>query len=226
MSRRLAPALALALALLATSAGAHALEPFTAQYTASYKGMSAGGAMKLGRAGDRWTYSMGMQNALAQISQATVFTESGNRYRPVGGSDRSTYLGQTRAVVARYDWNAMQARWSGDVKPSRAGPAPLQPGDMDALLVNLALVRDVEAGRVEMKYRLVENGRAKPLHYRIAGREKVDVGGRMLDATRVAHTAGGKQTTAWVAAGVPVPVRIVQSEGGRETFRLQLTSWQ
>jgi hypothetical protein len=205
---------------------AHALKPFTAQYDASFKGISAGGAMSLSQQGNRWTYSMGIRNTMANLSQATVFEDVAGRYRPLGGSDRSTYLMKTRSVVTHYNWRSLQARWTGDVKPQRAGPVAMQPGDMDALLVNLALVRDVGSGRTSMSYRLLENGKAKSMAYRVAGRERITVGGRALDTTRVVSGAGGKQTTAWIAAGVPTPVRIVQREDGSEVFRLQLTSWR
>ena len=224
MTRMLALSLAAALAMAASPA--HALKPFTAQYEASFKGISAGGAMTLSRQGQRWTYAMGLRNAMANLSQATVFEEAAGRYRPLGGSDRSTYLMKTRAVVTLYNWKGMQARWTGDVKPQRAGPVAMQPGDMDALLVNLALVRDIGFGRTSMSYRLLENGKAKAMVYRVAGREKITVGGRALDTTRVVQSAGGKQTIVWIAAGVPTPVRIVQREDGSEVFRLQLTSWR
>ena len=224
MARMLALSLAAALAMAASPA--HALKPFTAQYEASFKGISAGGAMTLSRQGQRWTYAMGLRNAMANLSQATVFEEAAGRYRPLGGSDRSTYLMKTRAVVTLYNWKGMQARWTGDVKPQRAGPVAMQPGDMDALLVNLALVRDIGFGRTSMSYRLLENGKAKSMTYRVAGREKITVGGRALDTTRVVQSAGSKQTAVWIAPGVPTPVRIVQREDGSEVFRLQLTSWR
>ena len=224
MTRMLALSLAAALAM--AESPAHALKPFTAQYEASFKGISAGGAMTLSRQGQRWTYAMGLRNAMANLSQATVFEEAAGRYRPLGGSDRSTYLMKTRAVVTLYNWKGMQARWTGDVKPQRAGPVAMQPGDMDALLVNLALVRDIGFGRTSMSYRLLENGKAKSMTYRVAGREKITVGGRALDTTRVVQNAGNKQTAVWIAPGVPTPVRIVQREDGSEVFRLQLTSWR
>ena len=224
MTRMLALSLAAALAMAASQV--HALKPFTAQYEASFKGISAGGAMTLSRQGQRWTYAMGLRNAMANLSQATVFEEAAGRYRPLGGSDRSTYLMKTRAVVTLYNWKGMQARWTGDVKPQRAGPVAMQPGDMDALLVNLALVRDIGFGRTSMSYRLLENGKAKSMTYRVAGREKITVGGRALDTTRVVQSAGSKQTAVWIAPGVPTPVRIVQREDGSEVFRLQLTSWR
>ncbi|HLT44272.1 MAG TPA: hypothetical protein VK000_06390 [Luteimonas sp.] len=62
--------------------------------------------------------------------------------------------------------------------------------------------------------------------FRRAGTETVTVNGRALQATRVVSTADGKTTTAWIAAGVPVPVRLVQSAGGKETFSLRLGSWK
>ena len=46
---------------------------------------------------------------------------------------------------ATYDWGRGVATWSGDVKPDRAGPVKLQSGDLDALLVNLAIARDAVA---------------------------------------------------------------------------------
>ena len=148
---------AIAAAMLAViAAPAHALEPFTARYDASFKGISASGAMSLSQQGHRWTYSMGIRNAMANLSQATVFEDAAGRYRPLGGSDRSTYLMKTRSVVTHYNWKGLQSRWTGDVKPQRAGPVAMQPGDMDALLVNLALVRDVGFGRPSMNYRLLE----------------------------------------------------------------------
>ena len=136
---RMSALLAIASAALATTAAApaHALKPFTAQYDASFKGISAGGSMSLSQQGNRWTYAMGIRNAMANLSQATVFEDAAGRYRPLGGSDRSTYLMKTRSVVTHYNWKGMQARWTGDVKPQRAGPVAMQVGDMDALLVQL-----------------------------------------------------------------------------------------
>lgn len=219
-------AISLAAALVVAAMPAHALKPFSAQYEASFKGISARGAMTLSQQGRRWTYSMGIRNSVANLSQATVFEEAAGRYRPLGGSDRSTYLMKTRSIITHYDWRTMQVRWAGDVKPQRAGPVFMQIGDMDALLVNLALVRDVGFGRTAMNYRLVENGKAKPQAYRVAGSEKITIAGRALDATKVVQSAGGKQTTVWIAAGVPAPVRILQREDGSEVFHLQLTSWR
>ena len=224
------PALSALLALCAAFVVAlpanAALQPFTANYSARYKGIPASGVMVLAPRGKQWTLAMNMENLAASMSQATLFTESRDGLlMPLGGSDTARYVGQRKAVPARFDWRALQASWSGDAKASRRGPVAIRASDVDGLLLQLALARDVPAGR-PLQYRVVENGKARAMGFRRAGTESVTVNGRTLQATRVVSTADGKTTTAWIAAGVPVPVRLVQSEGGKETFSLRLGSWK
>ena len=147
--RPLVPALALLLALGAGHAdAANVLAPFSADYQASYMGMQAEGKMTLAAQGDdRWKYSLSIRNQLADISQSTVFDEHQGRLRPLSGNDRATALIKKRNVDAVYDWNSGQATWTGDLKPERRGPVQLKQGDMDALLVNLAVVRDLADGK-------------------------------------------------------------------------------
>lgn len=211
----------------AAAPAAASLQPFTAQYSARYKNIPASGVMVLAPRGSQWTLAMTVENMAASMSQATLFTEStrSGLLMPLGGTDRASWLGQRKSVPARFDWKALQANWSGDAKPSRRGPVPIRAGDVDGLLLQLALARDVPAGR-PLDYRVVENGKVRPMGFRRAGSETVTVNGRALQATKVVSTADGRTTTAWIAPGVPVPVRIVQSEGGSETVSLRLTSWK
>ena len=225
MKNRILLRVSLAATMVLCGLPAMALQPFTAQYDASYKGIPANGVMLLVPQGNRWTYSVVINNSMAKLSQSTVFSETGNGFRPLGSSDRSQYLTKTKSVVSHYDWKNLQARWTGDIKPSRSGPVKMQNGDMDALLVNLALTRDATTGR-PMNYRLVENGRIKPLQYRVIGKENMTVAGKPVLATKVAQSSGNKQTIVWIAPGIPTPLRIVQREDGSESFRLQLKSWR
>jgi hypothetical protein len=210
--------------LVIASAPASAVEPFVADYQASYMGMQANGQMKLVAVGDnRWRYSLDIKNSLADLSQSTVFEEHNGGWRPLTGKDSSKVLVKNSDKTATYDWNEGVARWSGDVKPERAGPVKLRAGDMDALLVNLALVRDVAAGK-PLKYRLVDNGRIKQLDYKIAGMEQINVGGEPQQATKIVSTDGDKQTIAWVVDGMPVPARILQREDGEDALDLRVQS--
>ncbi|MFT3755159.1 MAG: DUF3108 domain-containing protein [Pseudoxanthomonas sp.] len=213
-------------ALLALVPSAHAIEAFTANYQANALGMLGEGQMTLApQSGNRWQYSMSVRNSLVDLSQQTVFDVQGEWLRPLSSSDVSRMLVKRKAVNTSYDWSKRQARWSGDVKPERAGPAALKDGDMDALLLNLAVVKDVAAGK-SPTYRMVENGEAKTMTYQVAGKEKIEVAGKTFEATKAVRDTGKRQIIVWVVPSMPAPARILQRENGQDTIDLKITSWK
>jgi len=213
-----------AAALVAASLPALAFEPFTANYQASYMGMQANGVMSVAPAGNnQWRYSLQIKNPMAELSQATVFDEQGGKLRPLSSHDRSVVLIKRKQVDTRYDWNSGQATWTGDVKPDRSGPIRLQSGDMDALLINLAIARDVAAGK-PLTYRMVDDGRIKPMTYRVIGKENLTIGGKQQEATKVSRVDGNKEQIAWIVPGMPVPARLLQRENGQDALDLTIRS--
>lgn len=219
---RILTRLPLLLGLMAATAPAAALEPFTADYTASYMGMQANGTMTLAReGGERWKYSLRIRNQVADLSQNTVFDEHKGTLRPLSSSDASVALIKRKSVTANYDWKTAQATWSGDVKPERRGPVKLQAGDMDALLINLAVARDLADGK-PLTYRMVDEGRVKPMRYEVAGKESITVAGKTRQATKVVRRDDKRETIAWIVAEMPVPARILQRENGQDTIDLTL----
>lgn len=225
MTTRLPPCLAAAL-LASASFPALALQPFSAQYQASYMGLSANAQMQLAPAGgNRWTYSLNIRSSVGEHLRSTTFDEDGGRLRPLDHSERTSVLIKRKSLQATYDWNARQATWSGDVKPDRAGPVPLQAGDTNALLVDLQLVQDIHAGK-PLNYRTVDNGRAKSMQFVPGGRETISVAGKARVATRATYSNGDKQIVVWVAPDVPVPLRILQREDGQDSIDLRLNSWK
>ncbi len=220
--RRCVLLLSLALLLAVLTPPALALEPFDLEYSASYMGLQAEGRMVLTREGEgRWRYRLDIRNAIATLEQITEFEDRNGQWRPLSGSDTSLLLVKRNRKTAIYDWERGVATWSGDVKPERAGPVKLQPGDLDALLVNLAVARDLAAGR-PLRYRMVDDGRVRELHYTVAGREPLSIGGKVRQATRVVRTDGEKQTIAWVVDGLPVPARILQRRNGKDEIDLRV----
>ena len=218
--------LSLATAAIAALASlpALAMQPFTADYQASYMGMQANGVMTLAaESNGQWRYTLQVKNPLAELSQSTLFDEQAGRLRPLSSHDLTVVPFKRRAVDTRYDWNSSQATWSGDVKPERRGPVRLQSGDMDGLLINLAIARDVAAGK-PLNYRMVDGGRAKTLAYRVIGKENVTVEGRSVEATKVSRVDGEKEQIAWIAPNMPVPVRLLQREGGKDALDLTIKS--
>ena len=221
---RAAGCLAMAIAMPAFAAQPATLKPFTATYQANYMGLHGTGTMTLAPSGgDRWKYSLEIDSAIAQLSQNTVFEADGGKWKPLSNSDSSMLLIKKSSKQATYDWNRKEALWSGDVKADRAGPVALRPGDLDAMLVNLAIPRDVAAGR-PLDYHMVDDGRAKQLNYEIAGQDTIQVAGKPQPATKVSRTDGNKQTVIWVVRGLPVPARILQRKDGKDEMDLQLKS--
>jgi len=213
-----------ATALTLTSLPALALTPFKAEYQASYMGMQANGSMTLASEGSgKWRYSLQVKNQLADLRQSTVFEEAGNRLRPLTSEDTSVLLVKRRNVQATYNWTSNQATWTGDVKPERRGPVALRAGDMDALLINLAIARDVAANR-PLNYRMVDEGRIKQMTYRVVGKEQVTVNGRNYEATKVSRVDGNKELLAWIVPEFPVPTRLLQRESGKDALDLTIKS--
>ncbi len=219
-------------ALLAfASAPLAAVEPFTADYGAHYMGLQANGRMTLAaEGGNRWKYSLEVTGAGARLSQSTVFEVHGEHWRPLSSVDTqggeaglAAMLVKKRSSSATYDWSSGQATWTGDVKPDRKGPVKLQPGDVDGMLMNLALVRDFQAGK-PLSYRLVEDGRVKRQVFKPAGTETITVAGKPHKATRVTWKDDKRSITAWVVDGLPVPARILQQRDGRDHIDLRLKS--
>ena len=216
--------LLLAAALTAVSAPALAVKPFSADYSANYMGMQGAGRMTVVPAdGNRWKYELSISSPLAELRQSTTFEDNAGKLRPISGSDSSKVLTKKKNTAASYDWSRGVATWTGDVKADRAGPIKLQAGDLDALLVNLAIVRDAAAGK-PMSYRMVEGGRVKQLTYTVVGKEAINVGGKSQQATKVSSKNGDKETIAWVVPSVPVPVRILQRENGSDAIDLRVQS--
>ena len=219
--------LALAVAIPSFAAQPAALKPFTATYQANYMGLHGTGTMTLAPAGgDRWKYSLEIDSAVAQLSQNTVFEAAGGQWKPLSNSDSSMLLIRKSNKQATYDWNRKEARWSGDVKPSRRDPVALQDGDLSGLLIDLAVIRDAVPGKT-LHYRFVEGGRAREHVYVVAPQtESVEVDGLGYDAMRVSRNDGNDQTVVWVASGVPTPIRILQREDGDDSTDLRLVEYK
>ena len=201
---KLKKSLALVAAGLMLAAPAFAVSPVDATYKASYMGMNATGKMQVASiGGGKYKTTLSVHNQLGFSSQVTVFDENGGNLRPLSSVDNSKFMGKKIDSTATYNWASGTASWDGNISQDKKGPAKMSAGDMDALLVNLAVVRDVAAGR-SMNYRMLENGKSKNVTYRVVGKENINVLGKQQSATKVA----GSGVTMWVVSGIEVPVRI------------------
>lgn len=212
-------------AILLAAAPAWALSPFVADYQAKVMGgVQADAQMSLTSAGgDRWNYVLDVKSPVATLRQATVFEHRNGAWRPLSGHDSTQMLIKKSHKTATYDWAKGEARWSGDVKADRMGPVKLQDGDLDGMLLNLAIVRDVAAGK-PLKYRMVDNGVVRVQSWQHLGRERVTIGGKAHEAIKVSRSSDDKQVIVWVVPQLPVPARILQRKDGKDELDLVLKS--
>ena len=213
------------------------LQPFVASYDAWYAGKPAGTAtMQVVRDDDaRWRVDLGIRGNRGfagvvglNLEQSTVFDEANGIYRPLSQSTvRKAAVFFNRRITGTYDWHSNTAQWTGDLKAERRAPVPIRYGDMSALLINLAVIRDAAPGKA-LHYRFVDGGRVRDYDYRVADRtEPVTVGELSYEAMRVERTNGGNdETILWVADGVPTPIRILQRDNGEDAIDLRLIEYQ
>src|SRR5690606_27289203 len=210
-----------------------ALSPFSATYEVFSDGRKLGNAtMQLQRVEDgNWRIDLDMRGSglmrLAGLTmrQTTLFASDGSHYRPLRQVTTRRTLFSSRTRTGTSDWDAGVARCTGDVKEPRREPIPLREGDLDALLIDLAVVRDAVPGAT-LQYRYVDGGRARE-HTYIAADEpvSVEIDGLGYSATKVERVEGNDRTEVWVANGVPTPVRILQVEDGEDSTDLRLVQY-
>jgi hypothetical protein len=212
-----------------------ALSPFNARYTVFRGGKPLGEAtlelVSVERA--RWRIDLRieathglMSLANLDLQQSTVFDETDSGYRPLSQSTVRKALFSRKQATGTYDWSRNVAQWTGDVKKNRRAAVPLLPGDMNALLINLAMLRDAAPGAT-LHYRFVDYGRARDEEFRVsAAREPQVVEDLAYAALRVDRVRGGGNTTTfWVVESVPTPIRILQHDDDGD-LELQLVEYQ
>ncbi|KGQ17753.1 DUF3144 domain containing protein [Lysobacter dokdonensis DS-58] len=212
-----------------------ALFPFSARYAVFRGGKPLGDATLelVSVPNARWRIDLRieathglMSLANLDLQQSTVFEETDGALRPLSQSTVRRALFSRKQITGTYDWSRNLAQWTGDVKKTRRAPVALQAGDMNALLINLAVLRDAVPGAT-LHYRFVDDGRARDQEYRVAAaREPQVVDDLAYAALRVERVrGGGNATTFWVVESVPTPIRIVQHDDDGQ-IELQLVAYQ
>lgn len=228
------PNSAAATAIAATAPPA-TLQPFVADYQVFREGKNLGDAtLQVTRLeAGRWRVDLGLRGTRGlvrlvglNIEQSTLFDVANGIYRPLTQSTVRHALFSGKKNTGTYDWSTHTAIWQGDVKKERRAPVPLQDGDMSALLINLAIIRDAQPGK-RLLYRFVDDGRVRNHEYVVAPElEKVTVDDLDYNAMRVNRVhSGNEETIFWVAQGVPTPIRMVQRKDGQDVTDLRLMQY-
>jgi len=232
-----APAwLGAALAALPLLAGAveapqAALKPFTATFSISWHGMSAGTAqLQLQRLEDgRWSYqSLSTARGLfrlampAELRSRSVFSIRDGRILPDSFTADDGASSTSKDQELHFDWNA--GRVTG-VAEKRRVDLPLKPGVLDTMSVQIALMHELLAGNTPRYFVLVDKDRIKDYNYSAQGEEVLDtpIGQHRTLVFRSSRPGSNTGTYFWCAPELGfLPLKVERREGSKVQWSMSL----
>jgi hypothetical protein len=222
---------ALALSSPAQASTADVPQPFLATYAVEWRGMGAGtSTIELEKtAPDAFRYSSSnaargfFRIALPDtITQTSEFSIVDGKVVPKsfvaddGSSDTS------RDVNLQFDWSAHQVTGTAEDKPVSVS---LDDGVQDAGSVQIALMRELAAGRSPSSFMMIDKNEVKEYQYVREGEASIETALGKLDTVIFTsqRTGSTRLTKLWIAPSLGyIPVRAEQLRKGKREFTMQI----
>lgn len=213
-------------ALVAAPAEAAGLRPFFATYEVAYFGLSAGTSdLHLHQLPDgHWLYESRLTaNLRARLlvprskmpaDERSQFRVVDNRIVPQSFSAGDGSPNDPKAQQLNFDWQ--RGRVTG-VAERRPVDLPLQPGLLDTMSAQLALMLDLSAGRQPAPFAVLDKDRIKEYDYAAEGTAtvKTKAGEFQTVIYRSRRIGSEKSTLFWCAPDLGyLPVKVEGHEGG------------
>jgi hypothetical protein len=208
------------------------LQPYTARYHVSYRGLSGGEIEASFRPGDRpgvWLYeTRAYPNFLGRIAISSRAHESGtmlvsaNGVRPLAFSYDDGSSDSQKDVRLDYDWAALKLTGMAEGKPVEFD---LVPGVQDTASVQAAMIKERLAGRKPQSFRIVTNGKLREYRYWQEGTQQVMTPFGQVEAEVWANQRDGSSRVSkvWHAPSLGyVPVQAIQYRKGNPEVQMKL----
>lgn len=209
-----------------SSASAAPLVPFSASYAADMKKVPVNGEAThslSANADGSWTLSFNAGLFVARLSEESTLRLNGEQLQPLNYHYSRRGLGRSRSDRLKFDWE--QSRVTGNYK-DRQVDLPLEAGLLDKTTYQLALQRDLAAGKQEMHYRVVDGDRVDDYHFRVVGERRVTTRAGQFNAVeveRVRDAESKRHTTLWFAPDWQyLLVRLTQIETDGQDYQIML----
>jgi hypothetical protein len=225
--------LAAALLLAMTAVQAQELKPFSASFTITWRGLSAGTAqLELQRLPDgRWSYqSLSTARGLfrlampAELRSRSLFVIRDGQIVPERFTADDGAGSGSKDQDLRFDWNS--GRVTG-IAEKRAVDLPLQPGLLDSMSVQIALMHELIGGRTPQHFVLVDKGRIKDYDYSAEGEEllKTPLGEHRALIFRSSRPGSNSGTYFWCAPELGfLPLKVERRDGRKVQWSMTLLS--
>ena len=189
-----------ALICLFSTAVTQALEPFSYQYKSTFAGFSAKSYRSLTQLEDGiWELRVASKNRVAEYQEVSRFKLDNNGYPiPLQNRVQAKLFGVKRSETTNFDWDKGRAIWTRK-KDTRI--ANLSPGDLDRILYQLLIGKDVAKNNQPLSYSFINRGRKKTYHFQRLGTETIRLGKQPVETIKIRRidSKKEKQTTVWLA---------------------------
>ncbi|KIH82294.1 DUF3108 domain-containing protein [Pseudomonas batumici] len=222
-------ALLFALTLLALPAVQAAdLQPFSASYTADWKQLPMSGSAERSLSKNdngTWTLSFKASMMIASLTEESTIRLDKDTLLPQSYTFERGGLGKAKKINLDFDWSSKMVTGSDRGDPVKV---PLNSGMLDKSTYQLALQRDVAAGKKSMSYQVVEGTDTDTYDFRVLGSEKVSTKAGSVDAIKVERvrdpTQNKRTTVMWFAKDwdyLLVRLQQVETDGKEYNIMLQ-----
>ncbi|HCN62995.1 MAG TPA: DUF3108 domain-containing protein [Pseudomonas sp.] len=226
-------ALLLALSLLAVPAvQAAELHPFQASYTADWKQLPMSGSAErslVKNDNGTWTLNFKASMMIASLSESSTFAFKNDSLIPQSYRFERGGLGKAKNINLDFDWTTNMVTGTFNKDPVKV---TLLSGMLDKSTYQLALQRDVVAGKKSMSYQVVDEDGVDTYDFRVIGPEVVETKAGKVDAIKVERVRdptldqnqNKRITEMWFAKswdGLLVKLRQVEKDGKEYNIMLQ-----
>ena len=190
------------LALGSSLVMAQPLVPFTASYAADMKSIPVNGSAEHSLQQNEdgtWTLRFHASMFVARLTEESTLKLENDQLLPLNYLYQRKGMGRGRETTQSFDWATGEVR---GVYKKEAFTLPTQPGLLDKTTYQLALQRDLMAGKTEMSYQVVDGDEIDQYDFRVTGEERVTTRNGRFDAVeveRIREPDAKRETTLWFA---------------------------
>jgi hypothetical protein len=218
------------------SASAQTMQPYTARYQVSYRGLSGGeieSSFKRGAGAGQWQYeTRAFPNLFGRIAvspqareiSTMVITSTG--VRPMSFSFNDGSQSSTKDVRLNYDWAARTVTGDAEGKPVTF---TLAPGTQDTASVQAAMIQERLAGRKPQSFRIITGNKMRDYRYWQEGTAQVMTPFGQVETEVWANQRDGSKRVSkvWHAPSLGfVPVQAIQYNKGNPEVQMKLVKLQ
>jgi hypothetical protein len=208
------------------------LQPYTARYQVSYRGLNGGeieSTFKRGSAAGQWQYETRVFPTLlarvaisSQAHELSVIQVNAAGIRPLSFNFDDGSAGAAKDVRLTYHWNEMTVTGSVEGKPVSLA---ITPGTHDTSSVQAAMILELLAGRKPQSFKIITGGKLREYRYWPEGTQQVMTPYGQVEAEVWASQRAGSNrvTKTWHAASLGyVPVQAIQYRKGNPEVQMKL----